>query len=187
MNIFKNLDSPFQFKNPVVAVGAFDGVHLGHRKILQQVVALAKQNNGESVIVTFDPHPRQLLHPADDFFILNTLEKKLQLLEENLVDNVIVIPFTKEFAEHSYTEFLQQIIIAKIHTKILVMGPNHNFGKNRAGNFANARIVCQKNGIQIEEIPEFVLTEIAVRSSAIRKLLIAGEKEKAEELLGYPL
>ena len=67
------------------------------------------------------------------------------------------------------------------------MGPNHNFGKNRAGNFANARIVCQKNGIQIEEIPEFVLTEIAVRSSAIRKLLIAGEKEKAEELLGYPL
>lgn len=187
MKVFKNLDYPFHFKNPVVAVGAFDGVHLGHRKILQQVVALAKQHDGESVIVTFDPHPRQVLHPAEDFVILNTLEKKLQLLEDNQVENVIVIPFTKEFAEYSHTDFLQQIIINKIHTHILVMGPNHNFGKNRKGNYANAKIVCQENGIQIEEIPEFVLTEAAVRSSKIRKLLLAGETQKAEELLGYPL
>ena len=187
MRVFYSLDNLPEFKNPVVTVGSFDGVHLGHAKILAQMVAAARRLGGESVLVTFNPHPQTVLHPEKDFFLINSFEKNLKLLEENGVDNVVVIPFTKEFADVTYDRFMEEILIGSIGAKTIVMGPNHNFGKNGEGNFEKAAIIARNSGISIETIPEFVLSDLKVRSSQIRRYITEGEISKAGELLGHPL
>ncbi len=187
VRVFNSSEKFPAFENPVVTVGAFDGVHRGHAKILAQLVATAKRIGGESVLVTFNPHPQTVLHPESDFFLINNFEKNLSLLEANGVDNVVVIPFTKEFANVSYDRFLKDILIEKIGAKIIVMGPNHSFGKNGEGNIEKAIVVAGRYGVSIETISEFVLSDSKVRSSQIRRFITAGEIEKAEELLGHPL
>lgn len=187
MKVLNSLDNLPTFRNAVVTVGSFDGVHLGHMRILAQLTAAAKRIGGESVLVTFNPHPQTVLHPERNFFLINTFERNLHLIEENGIDNVVVINFTREFADMPYDIFLKKILIGKIGARIIVMGPNHNFGKGGEGNFENSVEIAQQLGTTIETIPEFILTDSKVRSSQIRKLIAAGEKSKAEELLGHPL
>lgn len=170
----------------MVTVGSFDGVHLGHQQILKYLKDAATKYNGESVVVTFNPHPQQVLRPNVDFFLINTPEENSKLIEQQAIDNLVIIKFTPQFSQLSYEQFLN-LLIEKIGMRALVMGPNHNFGKNREGNSGTMREFCKKNSIEIIQIPEFILEENKVRSSKIREHLINKEFEQAEQLLGHPL
>ena len=172
-------------RNPVVAVGSFDGVHLGHRQILSYVKEAAQRLHGESVVITFQPHPQQVLHPERDFFLICTPEENMRLIENEGIDHLIILPFTLELAKMHYSDFLR-MLISKIGMKAIVMGPNHNFGHNREGNSTSMREICEKNSIEIIQIPEFIMEENKVRSSKIREHIMNKEFTKAEILLGHP-
>jgi riboflavin kinase / FMN adenylyltransferase len=187
MQIIKSIDNIPAFVNPVVTVGSFDGVHLGHRKILQQLRDTASRLKGVSVVVTFDPHPQQLLNPNSDFFLINTPEEKIKLLKKENIDYLIIIPFSKQFSEMSFTEYFEKIIVTAIRAKAIVMGPNHSFGKNREGNHETVMDIAKRENIEIIMIPEYIVKDCAVRSAKIRKHIVNKDYEIAEELLGHSL
>lgn len=187
MQIIKSLDKIPEMVNPVVTVGSFDGVHLGHKKIFSQLKKSAEEFNGVSVVVTFNPHPQQFLNPASDFFLINTPEENIRLIEKENVDYLIIIPFTKEFSEMSPEKYFEEIIVKKIKARAVVIGPNHSFGKNREGNYDSIKNIVKDMKIDIIRIPEFVVQDCAVRSAKIRKYIMNKEFEKAEELLGHSL
>ncbi|MDR3047228.1 MAG: FAD synthetase family protein [Bacteroidales bacterium] len=184
MKVIENIEHPLLFNNPVVAIGSFDGVHLGHRKILECVKETAKEIDGESVIITFEPHPQEVLSRHEDFFRINTKKDKIDLLRAENIDNLVVMKFTEELAQTSFIDFLQQILIDKIGVKVLVMGPNHSFGKNREGNFEAISQIAEKYGVTIKVISELMTPEGNVRSRKIREFIRKGELEKARKLLG---
>ena len=186
MQVFHGLDRLPSFKNAVVAIGSFDGVHLGHRQIFNYVKHQAHLINGESIIITFDPHPQQILHPENNFFSINTLEENISLIEKEGIDYLIVLPFTMQLSQYSFEQFLA-ILKQKIGVKFLVMGPNHHFGHNGEGNIQTMQNFCSKNSIEIILIPEFIYKENKVRSSKIREYIVNKEFTKAEALLGHPL
>jgi riboflavin kinase/FMN adenylyltransferase len=184
MEIITDLDAIPRLQNPVVTVGAFDGIHLGHRQIFETVKEYSRQIDGVSVAVTFDPHPQMVLHPNSDFFQIFPLEEKIKLIEAEGIDYLIIIHFTKEFSQLSSERFLKDIIIDKIGTKAIVMGPSHSFGHKREGNHETMEAICQEHGIDIIEIPEFTMNDVKVRSSQIRKLIANNNWDIAAELLG---
>ncbi|MCQ2285333.1 MAG: FAD synthetase family protein [Bacteroidales bacterium] len=186
MRIYYSLDLPI-FRNPVVTVGAFDGVHLGHAQILQQTQSLAQKLGGESVVVTFNPHPQQVLHPEAHFQTIHSFEKNASLIAERGIDNLVAIPFTIEFSKMSYYDFLQKIVIDSIGAKVILMGPNHAFGNNREGSFEKAIELCSKLGVEVVKIPEFEMSASRVRSSQVRKYIREGKIKLAEEILGHSL
>lgn len=171
----------------IVTSGTFDGVHLGHQTILRRVMALAEQEQGTSVLITYEPHPRLVLNPADDTLrLLNTLDEKLQLLQEAGLDMALVIPFTKEFSEWTSANYIQRILKEKLNSHTLVIGYDHRFGKNREGSFAHLKDNSHLYGFQVEEIPKQEIDEAGVSSTRIRKALAAGEVTLAAQLLGKP-
>ena len=184
MEIITDLDAIPRLQNPVVAVGAFDGIHLGHRQIFETVKEYSRQINGVSVAVTFDPHPQMVLRPNSDFFQIFPLEEKIKLIEEEGIDYLIIINFTKEFSQLSSERFLKDIIIDKIGARAIVMGPSHSFGHKREGNHETMEAICQEHGIEIIEIPEFMINDVKVRSSQIRKLIANNNWDIAAEMLG---
>ncbi len=184
MEVITDLDAVPPLRNAVVAVGAFDGIHLGHRQIFAQVKAHAKKIGGVSVIVTFDPHPQVVLHPNSDFFQIFPLEENMRLIEEEDIDYLVVIHFTKVFSQIPFNEFLQDIIINKLQAKAIVMGPSHSFGHNREGNQQAITELCAQNNVDIIEIPEYVLNDVKVRSAQIRRLIANNNWDIAAELLG---
>jgi len=187
MKIYHSLDDFTRLKYGVVTSGTFDGVHLGHQKILHRLYEIAKKNNGESVVITFWPHPRMVLHPTDlSLKLLNTFEEKADLLREQNVDHLIRIPFTKEFSQLSSQEFITQVLVNTIGTKKLVIGYDHRFGKNREGSFEQLKLNGPAYGFDVEEIPEQDIDHIAVSSSKIRRALEAGDIDTATHFLGRP-
>ena len=185
MNIYKNIENLPAFRNAVVAVGSFDGVHLGHRRIFEYMREAAARLDGETVVVTFDPHPQQVLHPERDFFTINTLEENAELIAAEGIGAMVVLPFTEAFSQLSFQDFLD-FLIKKTGMKAIVMGADHNFGKGREGNKETMREICVKNSIEIIIIPELTMAENKVRSSKIRQYIENKEFVKAECLLGHP-
>ncbi len=171
----------------IVTIGSFDGVHKGHRQVLKQLSESAKEKNLTSVVITFEPHPQIVLHPNSDFFLISSYEQKIELLSKEQIDILLILPFSKDFAEISSSDFIQEILVKKLNTKAIVMGPNHRFGKNREGDFESFHELFEKNEIEIIRIHEFLLHEIAVRSTQIRKKISNREFAEAEELLGHNL
>ncbi len=186
MQIHEGTKNLPRFHNAVVTVGSFDGVHLGHRRIFEYVREGAKRHSGESVVITFWPHPQTVLHPERPFFLINTEEENAEWIEEEGIDHLIVVPFTKEFAQCSFQDFLI-FLIKEIGIKAIVMGPDHNFGHNREGNRETMREICSKYSVEIIIIPELILEENKVRSSEIRQCIGNKDFTKAEKLLGHPL
>lgn len=186
MKVYYNLEELTGLKNPVVAIGSFDGVHLGHRRILQYLQEYARKVQGQSVVVTFDPHPQELLRPTSNFFRINTLTENIRLIESQGVDALVVIPFTHDFSKLSYAEFLNQYVVGKIHASVLVMGPNHALGCNREGGRQQIEELCAEHQVQVVEIPEFMLQDAAVHSATIRQLIQQKEWKQVEGMLGYP-
>jgi riboflavin kinase / FMN adenylyltransferase len=185
MQIHSDLNNLPEIMFPIVTSGTFDGVHVGHQKILKRIDQLSDQLKGESVVLTFWPHPRYVISSNDqNLKLLTTIEEKIELLEKNHIDHLIIIPFTKEFSQLTSAEFIQEILIKKIGTRILVIGYDHHFGKNREGSFEYLVANKEKYPFDIEEIPEEDIHNIAVSSTKIRNALWEGHIDIANEFLG---
>lgn len=187
MQVFNSLENFTRLENAVVTIGSFDGVHVGHRKLLQKLCDLAHQSAGKSVVISFDPHPQELLHNDPDFFTILTQEEKIELLEKENIDILILLPFTAELANLTSEQFVRNILIEKIGTRTLVMGPGNNFGKGGEGNYQSSHLFLQNNGITPILIEEYLLNDIAVRSTKIRKAIINKNYKEAEILLGHSI
>ncbi|NOX48907.1 MAG: bifunctional riboflavin kinase/FAD synthetase [Chlorobi bacterium] len=169
-----------------VTVGTFDGLHLGHQKIIGRMKETAHEINGETVVVTFDPHPRLVLYAdSKNLKFINTRERKFKLLEEFGIDHLIIIPFTKEFAKNTPEDFIRNFLTQKINMRKLVIGYDHHFGNQREGNFERLSELGEKYGFLVEEIPALYVNGTAVSSTKIRHALMDGEVKWANELLGY--
>lgn len=186
MKLHRNLVH-FKAQNPILTIGTFDGVHLGHQKIIDRLIYLARSLNGESVIFTFDPHPRKVVAPGEtNLRILTTLDEKIELFEKSGIDHLIIYPFTPEFARLSYEQFVEQVLVQQVHTKYLVVGYDHKFGKNRQGDFEFLQESATRFGFQIEKLDVLLLNESNVSSTKIREAIQKGDLETANAFLGYP-
>ncbi len=171
----------------IVTSGTFDGVHLGHQKILARLKELATRKQGETVLLTYWPHPRLILQPEDKSLrLLSTLSEKVNLLEEMGVDHLIILPFTKELSQMSSEEFIREILVDKIQTKTLVIGYDHKFGKNREGSFEYLQSHSHLFGFAIEEISRQDVDDLGVSSTKIRTALAQGDISTANKYLGRP-
>jgi riboflavin kinase / FMN adenylyltransferase len=187
MKIYHGLEDFVRLATAVVTSGTFDGVHVGHQKILARLKETATACSGETVVITFWPHPRLVLHPEDNTLkLLNTFEEKAALLKEHGIQHLIRIPFTKEFSQLTSDEFISKILVNTIGTKKLVIGYDHHFGKNREGSFEQLKQNGPKYGFEVEEIPRQDVDHIAVSSTKIRTSLESGNIETANHLLGKP-
>jgi riboflavin kinase / FMN adenylyltransferase len=185
MNVYYGIQEFKKLDNAVVTSGTFDGVHLGHQKIINRLNEVAKLTNGQSVVITFYPHPRSVISPDNQIVkLLSTLDEKIELLEKSGVNHLLIIPFTREFSELSSEEFIQKILIQTIGTKTLVIGYDHRFGKNREGGFDYLKLNKEKYGFEIEEILRQDIENVAVSSSKIRKALQEGDVPSADHFLG---
>lgn len=187
MRIFTDLNQLPEFHNAVVTIGSFDGLHSGHRYILEKVKSLAGSCGGESVVLTFDPHPRALLRPDDNSFkLLTSTHEKIVLLESAGVDNVVVVPFTHDFADQSAEEYVEKFLIQNFNPQYIVIGYDHRFGNNREGGIEFLQRYEQAGRFKIVEIPAQMVDEIAVSSSKIRHALDQAQINLANKLLGHP-
>jgi riboflavin kinase / FMN adenylyltransferase len=185
MKIYHGVEDFVRLDYAVVTSGTFDGVHLGHQKILSRLREIAQFERGESVVITFWPHPRLVLHPEDTTLkLLNTFEEKAELLKTQGINHLIRIPFTKEFSQLSSQDFIDKLLVNTIGTKKLVIGYDHHFGKNREGSFEQLKLNGPKFGFQVEEIPRQDVDHIGVSSTRIRQALEVGDIEIATHFLG---
>lgn len=187
MIVYEGLDQFSRLPKGVVTSGTFDGVHIGHQKILAKLTDLAKKKGGETVVITFWPHPRMVLHAdSRDLKLLSTFEEKAALLEKAGIDHLIKIAFTKEFSQLSSIEFIRKILIDSIGTTHLVIGYDHRFGKNREGSFDHLVANKKEYGFEVEEISRQDIDNVGVSSTRIRNALAQGQVEVAAEYLGRP-
>jgi riboflavin kinase/FMN adenylyltransferase len=178
---------PF-FKNAAITIGTFDGVHSGHVQIIHQLKKEAQQNNGESVIITFDPHPRMVLNPHKvqaPIKLLNTLDEKIELLNKQEIDHLVIIPFTQEFSNQSAEEYIADFLVSKFHPQTIIIGYDHRFGKNRTGDYKLLEKFQATYNYKVKEIPEHVLHHVTISSTKIRQALFEGDIKTANEYLGY--
>lgn len=186
MKIYHGIEDFVRLKNAVVTSGTFDGVHVGHSKILSRLGEVAAATGGETVVITFWPHPRLVLHPEDTSLrLLNTFEEKAELLKAEGIQHLIRIPFTKEFSQLTSEQFITEILVETIGTKTLVIGYDHHFGKNREGSFEQLKANGPKYGFDVEEIPRQVVDNIGVSSTKIRRALEEGDITTATHCLGH--
>ena len=186
MKVFRSLPLGEELTNPVVTIGTFDGVHLGHLKILKRIKDRAKIIGGQSVVITFHPHPRQVLFPDDENLrLLNTQEEKIENLERNGVDVLVILEFTKEFSRLTALEFIRDILVAKIGVNELVIGYDHHFGRNREGSIESLKEMATTYGFLVEEIPAELIDEVTVSSTKIRNAILEGDMISANSFLGY--
>ncbi len=172
---------------PMVTSGTFDGVHLGHQKILQRLTDLARQEGGESLVLTFWPHPRLVLNPFDTSVkLLSDLDEKIELLEAQGIDHLLILPFTREFSMLDSRSFIQQILIDGIGTHTLVIGYDHRFGRDREGSFDYLKTHSDSLGLRVEEIPKQDVDDLGLSSTIIRRSLLAGDVPNANRCLGRP-
>ena len=187
MRIYHNIEEFSSVKNAIVTIGTFDGVHIGHRKIISGIKELAKSSGGETVLLTFFPHPRMILHPEDESIkLINTINEKAQLLEDLGVDHLIITPFTRDFSNQDAEDYIRDILVTKIGIKKIVIGYDHRFGKNREGGLDTLLRLGPVYGFEVIEIPEQDVNEVAVSSTRIRNALLKGDIDLANTFLGYP-
>lgn len=185
MKVIDDLSEKHSFRNAVVTSGTFDGVHVGHRKILKHVIDLANSSGGESVVITYWPHPRFVLGNGwGSLKLLTTFAEKADVLAESGIDFLVKLPFTRKFSEMSSKSFIEDILINKIGTKKLVIGYDHRFGKNREGSFDYIKENQRQFGFDVDEIPRHDIDNVTVSSTKIRQALAEGQIEESSKLLG---
>lgn len=188
MQIHYGLDKEFQIKNPVVTTGSFDGVHVGHQVILNRLRRLAKEINGESVLITFHPHPRKILYPetaGKDLLLINSQHEKIELLKNTKLDHLIIVNFTLEFSQTTSVDFVRKILIGKLNAKRIIVGFNHHFGHNREGDYEYLLELGKFYNFEVEEIPEQDIDNEAVSSTKIRKAILEGNIQRANAYLDH--
>ncbi len=185
MNVHYSTEN-LKIKNPVLTVGTFDGVHVGHKKIISTLIEDAKKINGESVIFSLSPHPRKVLFPETEaVFLLNTEEEKIKRIEKSGIDRLIIYPFTKEFAALSSCEFIEKILFEKLKVKKLIVGHDHHFGKDREGREEVLKACADRFGISVIKVGAHLIDGKTVSSTKIRNALINGDIDTANTFLGY--
>ena len=178
--------SKYDEKHPVaITIGTFDGVHIGHRKILEKVINHAKNSNLKSAVLTFFPHPRMVLQKDANIKLLNTIEEKKWILEKMGLDILVIHPFTKEFSRLTATEFVRDLLVNKLKAKRIIIGYDHRFGRNRIANINDLIAFGNTLDFSVEEIPAQEIDEVSVSSTKIRKALEQGDVETANSYLGY--
>jgi riboflavin kinase/FMN adenylyltransferase len=174
------------FKNAVITIGTFDGVHMGHRQIINKMKEEAETVNGETVIITFHPHPRKIVSSVyTGVRLINTLEEKLEILADLGIDHAVVVPFTELFANQPPEDYIKNFLVEKFHPHTIIIGYDHRFGKERKGNYLMLEDFASQYNYQIKEIPKHVLDAIAISSTKIREAVLNGQIEVADKLLGY--
>jgi riboflavin kinase/FMN adenylyltransferase len=187
MQVHYNITQLPVFKNAVVTIGTFDGVHSGHQQIIQQLLTEAKAIDGETVVITFNPHPKMVVAAAKkEIKVLNTLAEKITLLEKHGVHHLVVVPFTQVFAEQSADAYIKDFLIARFHPHTIIIGYDHKFGAGRKGDYHLLEAEAFENNFIVKEIPEHVLQNITISSTRIREALLKGDVQIANEFLGYP-
>jgi riboflavin kinase/FMN adenylyltransferase len=187
LKIHKGITTLEGDKPAIVTVGTFDGLHLGHQKIIKRLVELGENENAETVVVTFDPHPRLVIDQnSSGLKFISTTEWKYRLLAKFRIDHLMIVEFTKEFAGTSSEDFINNYLVGKLKVKKLVVGYDHQFGRNREGNYEQLLKAGKKSGFEVEEIEAQYVDEQAVSSTKIRNILKEGDVAQANKMLGYP-
>jgi len=169
----------------VITIGTFDGVHIGHRKILERVINDAKKSDRVSTVLTFFPHPRMVLQKDTELKLLNTIDEKIKILEGLGLDYLVIQPFTKDFSRLSATEFVRDILVNSLHIKKVIIGYDHRFGRNRNANISDLTAFGTALDFEVEEIPVQEIEEVSVSSTKIRLALQDGDMKTANKYLGY--
>lgn len=186
MRTYNNISEITNLQNAIVTIGTFDGVHLGHQKIIKRLLEIKEQKGGETVLFTFAPHPRKVLFPDQkDLRLITTTEEKCELLKQFGIDHVLVYPFTKAFSQMQANDYVTEIIAKGLHTKKLVIGYDHRFGSDREGNIDTLKALSISNHFTVEEIPVQEINMLNVSSSRIRKAIEEGDIDTAHAYLGY--
>ncbi|MCT4581383.1 MAG: bifunctional riboflavin kinase/FAD synthetase [Flavobacteriales bacterium] len=187
MKVYRNLDDFIGVKKPIVTVGTFDGVHIGHQKIITRLEEIAKQKGGESVLLTFFPHPRMVIFPENNNLkLINTLDEKIKLLESFGLDHLIILPFDKSFSRITPTEYIRDFLVSSIKVNTLVIGYDHRFGRNRQGSLELLNELAPVYGFEVEEISAQEIDEIKVSSTKIRNAILDGAIDIASDYLKHP-
>lgn len=185
MKIYHSLEN-LQITNPVLTIGTFDGVHQGHQIIISRINELAQKIKGESVILTFHPHPRAVIHPDDHSLrLIHTMDEKIELLEKFGVQHLIIIPFSLAFSQMSADFYVKDFLYKNIQPKIIVIGYDHRFGKNREGGLHTFSLLKKDLNFEIEEISRQTVDDVLVSSTKIRKALLEGHINEANQWLGH--
>lgn len=186
MKVYRDLEALPIFNNAVITTGSFDGVHTGHVQIINQLLKEAKKINGTPILITFYPHPKQVVQMKEkSLHILNTPAEKYSLLEQKGIEHIVVVPFDKPFSELSANDYIEKFLVAKFKPAVIVVGYDHRFGNNRTGNFVLLKNKEETYNFEVKEIPEHVLTDITISSTKIRAAMLEGDIEKAASYLGY--
>jgi len=188
VKIHYSLDQELSIAHPVVTTGSFDGVHVGHRVIIDRLNKLAKEIKGESVLITFHPHPRRVLYPETEgknLLLINSQKEKIALLEKTGLDHLVILNFTLDFSRVSCEAFVEEYLVNRLHAEIVVVGFNHYFGYNREGNFDFLYGLSRKHGFRVEEIPHQDIQNETVSSTKIRNALLEGNIQRANAYLDH--
>jgi len=187
MQIHRNIDALPPFRNAVITIGTFDGVHTGHQQILEQLRQEADRIGGETVIITFHPHPRKIVngHAAGEIKLINTLSEKIALLSWNKMDHLVVAPFTEAFSQLTAEQYVREFLLEKFHPHTIIIGYDHQFGKGRKGDYHLLESFSASEGFRLQEIPVHLLNEISVSSTRIREAIGQADIDTANRLLGY--
>lgn len=183
MKVIRSIENLPNFRCGVATVGSYDGVHRGHRVLLEEVVSRAKECGGESVVVTFEPHPRITLGDAEGLQLLTSLDERCALLESIGIDYVVVIPFDITFSRLSHEEFVNDYLVGKLHLSQLVVGYNHRFGHNNEGSYS---YLVEQGALQVVEVQQYRCEGEKVSSTIIRQVILDGDMARATQLLGHP-
>lgn len=187
MKVHYSIEDIPEIKNPVLTIGTFDGVHLGHQEIIALLKKRAQEIGGETVLFTFHPHPRMVLHPEDHGLkLIQSIDERIHKLESCGIDHLILFPFTREFSRISATEFVRDVLVNQINVKVITIGYNHHFGRNREGNLD---LMCELGGVydfEVQEIPAFKQNDVNISSTKVRNAIQGGEMKTAHQYLGSP-
>lgn len=186
MQVHYEIEKLPAFKNAVITIGTFDGVHMGHRQIIDKLKSEALALNGESVIITFHPHPRKVVSSTIlGIRLINTLNEKIELLRETGVDHLVVVPFTEAFANQPAEDYIKNFLVDKLHSHTIIIGYDHRFGRNRLGGYQMLENKAAIYGYRIVEIPKHILENISISSTNIREAILHHDIATADTLLGY--
>lgn len=187
MKLHRDLQALPTFRHAVVTIGSYDGVHAGHQAIIARVNATARRIGGESVLITFHPHPRHVLRPEDDSLkLINSIDEKVALLAQYGLDHVVIVPFSKDFAAQTPEAYIRDFLVRYFQPQIVVIGYDHKFGHKRAGDIHLLKAMSNTYGYEVQEIEQQEVEAIVVSSTKIRRAVAQGEVQQAAEWLNHP-